>query len=248
MEIHRAWFRFYEELNDFLPPAKKGVSFSYLFAGNPSAKDAIEALGVPHVDVDMIIANGEPVNFSYRLKDEDQLSVYPVFESFDISGVSPLRAKPLRETRFILDVHLGRLARYLRLCGLDSSYRNDFTDGDIISLSISDHRIILTRDRGILKNKKVTHGYWIRSQNPEDQLKEVISRFDLTSSAKPFSRCLECNGIISKVSKDAIEGKLLPKTRKYFTEFRQCSGCGRIYWEGSHYDRMKKFVDALFLA
>lgn len=247
MEINRVWFRFFEELNDFLPIEERGIPFLYLVKGNPSVKDSIEALGVPHVDVDMIIVNGEPVDFTRKLKDKDQISVYPVFESFDISGVSPLRTKPLRETKFILDVHLGKLAKYLRLCGLDTLYKNHFSDNEIIGMSLSDHRIILTRDRGILKNRKVTHGYWIRSQNPQEQLKEVLYRFDLKKSPHPFTRCLECNGLLMVVSREEIIEHLLPKTKRYFTDFWQCAECRKVYWEGSHYDRMKKFVDELFL-
>jgi uncharacterized protein with PIN domain len=248
MESNHVWFRFYEELNDFLPATKRGISFSLIVNGNPPVKDTIEALGVPHVDVDMILVNGEPVDFSYRLKNKDRISVYPVFESFDISGVSPLRAKPLRETKFILDVHLGKLAKYMRLCGLDTLYRNHFNDREIIGISISDRRIILTRDRGILKNKNVTHGYWIRSQNPEEQLKEVLNRFDLKKSPQPFTRCLECNGLLMVVPKGAIIDNLLPKTKKYFSDFWQCRECRRLYWEGSHYDRMKKFVERFLSA
>lgn len=243
METNRVWLRFYEELNDFLPIVRRGISFPYSINGNPAVKDTIEALGVPHIDVDMIIVNGEPVDFSYKLKSEDRISVYPVFESFDISGVSPLRAKPLRETKFVLDVHLGRLAKYLRLWGLDTLYMNHYTDDEIIGISLSDHRIILTRDRGILKNRRVTHGYWIRSKVPEEQFKEVLSRFDLKKSVSPFSRCLECNGVLQDVAKKEIERKLLPKTKIYFSEFRQCPQCNRIYWEGSHYDKMKKFME-----
>jgi uncharacterized protein len=245
MDINEVWFRFYEELNDFLPPVKRGKPFLHHVTGNPAVKDAIESLGVPHVDVDMILVNGNPVDFSYKLKDSDRISVYPVFESFDISGVSPLRAKPLRETRFVLDVHLGRLAKYLRLCGLDTVYRNHFTDREIIDVSLSEGRIILTRDRGILKNRKVTHGYWIRSQNPGEQLIEVLTRFDLRKSLQPFSRCMECNGVLSDVTKEEIIRHLQPCTRKYYTQFRKCQSCERVYWEGSHYEKMKKFVDNL---
>jgi uncharacterized protein with PIN domain len=194
----------------------------------------------------MIIVNGEPVGFSYKLKKGDDISVYPVFESFDISSVSPLRAKPLRETKFVLDVHLGRLAKYLRLCGFDTMYRNRFSDREIIEISLSDHRIILTRDRGILKNRKVTHGYWIRSIVPEEQLAEVLDRFDLRKNIMPFTRCLECNSSLTDVPKEEIIENLRPDTKKYFNDFRKCNGCGRIYWEGSHYDKMKDFVKRLF--
>ena len=243
--MHFAWFRFYEELNDFLPAGKKKTSFSYSFTGNPSVKDAIEALGVPHVEVDMIIVNGKPVDFSYKLRTEDKVSVYPVFESLDISTVSSLREKPLRDPAFILDVHLGRLAKHLRLCGLDTLYFKHLTDPEIIKVSLKDRRIILTRDKGLLKNKKVTHGYWIRSIKPEAQLKEVLLRFDLKKNLHPFARCLECNGILTDVAKEEIVNNLLPKTREYYTEFKQCPVCGHIYWEGSHFGRMKSYVDRL---
>jgi uncharacterized protein with PIN domain len=243
MELIEVWFRFYEELNDYLSESRKGISFSYIIRGTPTVKDAIESLGVPHTDVDMIIVNGEPVGFGCRLKNGDQVSVYPVFETLDISDASPLRPKPLRDPRFILDVHLGRLARYLRLCGFDSLYRNDFNDQDIISISLSDHRIIITRDRELLKNKKVTHGYWIRSQDPSVQIIEVINRFDLRNTANPFTICMECNGKLEAVEKEEIFDRLQPMTGRYFDNFKICRSCGRIYWEGSHFEKMKSFVE-----
>jgi hypothetical protein len=160
--MYHVWFRFYEELNDFLPLLKRKTSFEYSFKGNPSAKD--------------------------------QISVYPVFESMDISGVSPLRDKPLRVTKFVADVHLGRLSKYLRLCGFDTYFDADLSDNQIIGISLKEHRIILTRDRGLLKNKIVTHGYWIRSMKPEMQLKEVLQKFDLRNRLNPFVRCLKSMG------------------------------------------------------
>ena len=243
--MNLACFRFYEELNDFLSAGKKKVSFSYSFTGNPSVKDAIEALGVPHVEVDMIIVNGKPVDFTYKLRNEDQVSVYPVFESFDISTVSPLREKPLRHPAFILDVHLGKLAKHLRLCGLDTLYFKHLTDPEIIKISLKEHRIILTRDKGLLKNRKVTHGYWIRSIKPETQLKEVLFRFDLKTNLHLFSRCLECNGVLTDVPKEEIIDHLLPKTREYYTEFKKCPVCGHIYWAGSHFESMKSYIDSI---
>lgn len=240
-----ALFRFYEELNDFLPSSKKKVPFLYSFTGNPSVKDAIEALGVPHVEVDLIIANGRSVDFSYKLKDEDNISVYPVFESIDIAGFTRLRRKPLRLTRFIADVHLGRLARNLRLCGFDTFFDQDLSDKEIMAISLSEKRIILTRDKGLLKNKEVTHGYWIRATNPDQQIREVIKRFDLKRSMNPFTRCLECNGILKNVEENEIASRLLPKTLQYYNEFRICPGCDRIYWNGSHYERMQKRITKL---
>ena len=245
IETYTALFRFYAELNDFLPFGRRSISFPYTFTGNPSVKDAIEAIGVPHVEIDLVIVNGEPVNFTYKLREGDQVSVYPVFESLDISEVSPLRAKPLRKTKFITDVHLGKLTRYLRLCGFDTYYRKELTDNEIVDISLSEGRIILTRDKGLLKNKKVTHGYWVRSPEPKEQLTEVLHRFDLKQELKPFTRCMECNEQVSVVSKEEIGEQLPPKTRKYFMEFKRCPGCGKIYWEGSHYDKMKKFIETL---
>ncbi|MBN2174184.1 MAG: Mut7-C ubiquitin/RNAse domain-containing protein [Bacteroidales bacterium] len=237
--------RFYEELNDFLPLVRRKKTFSHSFEGNMTIKDIIESLGVPHTEIDLILVNGQSVDFKYRPKEGDQVSVYPVFESFDIANVTRLRPKPLRETRFILDVHLGKLARYLRMTGFDTLYENDYEDNQIIQIAKKEHRIILTRDLGILKNGNVTHGYFIRSQNPKAQLNEVIESFDLKGQIQPFNRCMNCNSKIVCVEKKDIANQLLPKTLRYFDEFFQCTGCGKIYWEGSHYKKMLNRIESL---
>ncbi len=242
-----ALFRFYEELNDFLPKQKRKTDFTYAFLGNPSVKDAVEAIGVPHVEVDLILVNGKSVTFQYHLQAQDRISVYPVFEQFDISSVTRLRAHTLRNPSFILDVHLGKLAKYLRLLGFDTLYRNDYEDSEIVSISCSQGRIILTRDVGLLKHDSVSHGYWLRSQHPSKQLYEVIKHFDLYTNINPFSRCIECNGHIYPVCKDLIEHYLKPGTKRHYNEFYQCQQCGRIYWKGSHYQRMKAFAQSLQL-
>lgn len=237
--------RFYEELNDFLPGHKRKLSFEHNFNGNMSIKDVIESIGVPHTEVDMILANGKPVDFKFKAKDQDQISVYPMFESIDISEITRLRPKPLRNIKFILDVHLGKLTRYLRMIGFDTLYENNYTDSFIIETSISERRIILTRDLGILKNKQVTHGYYIRSTNSKEQLKEVIDRFDLGKNIQPLNRCMECNGSIKIVRKKEIEYLLKPKTRKYFNKFFQCTNCKKVYWEGSHHYNIMKQINNL---
>jgi len=240
---NKAKFRFYEELNDFLPQDKKKKFFVYNFECNPSVKDVIEAMGIPHTEVDLILVNGNSVTFSYQLKDNDVVSVYPVFESLDISYVTHLREKPLRESKFVLDVHLGKLARYLRMLGFDTLYQNSFEDSEIIKISLEQKRTILTRDVALLKNSEVTHGYWIRSQEPKEQLKEVIIHSDLLDAIKPFYRCSECNGIIKRVSKESVFDKLQTGTKKYFNEFFQCDSCRKIYWKGSHYKKMERFIE-----
>ena len=238
-------FRFYEELKDFLPKEKRGQPFTITLNGSPSIKDTIEALGVPHPEVDLILVNSQPVEFSYRLKNKDYISVYPVFESLDISDITILRNNGLRNPKFVLDTHLGKLARYLRLAGFNSVYSNDLEDSEIIKISLSDNRIILTRDKGILKNSSVTHGYYIRSQEPKEQIYEVIRRFDLKSLIKPFTICSSCNGKIVTVSKDSILKQLKYLTRKHYNRFYMCSECRKIYWEGSHYGRIKDFINSL---
>ncbi len=238
-------FRFYEELKDFLPKEKKKQPFIITLNGNPSVKDTIEALGIPHTEVDLILVNSQPVEFSYRLKNKDYISVYPVFESLDISGVTVLRNDGLRDPKFVLDTHLGKLAKYLRLSGFDSVYSNDLEDSGIIKISLDDKRIILTRDKGILKNSSVTHGYYIRSQIPKEQIYEVIRRFDLESLIKPFTICSSCNGKIVTVSKELILRQLKSLTRKHYNRFYMCSKCRKIYWEGSHYIRIKDFINSL---
>ncbi len=237
--------RFYEELNDFIPVRKRKRTFPVTLNGKTTLKDLIESQGVPHTEVDLILVNGTPAGFDYSPAEGDLVSVYPVFESIDISPVNRLRPEPLRDTRFILDVLLGKLARKLRMIGFDTLYRNDYQDDEIIRISVAEKRIILTRDLGILKNKLVTHGYFVRSTHPKKQLTEVIHRFDLTGKIRPLSRCIECNGKITRVQKKEIAHLLLPKTKAYFDEFFQCTGCKKIYWEGSHYERMLENVAKL---
>ena len=243
MANNQAYFRFYEELNDFLPQELRKVTFTWEFTGNPSVKDAIEALNVPHVEVDLVVVNGESVDFSYRLNNKDNVSVYPVFEALDINSIVRLREKPLREIKFILDVHLGRLAKYLRLCGFDTAFSNLYADREIIDTAASEKRIILTRDKQLLKDKRVSHGYWIRSQNHNEQLKEVFVRFDLKDRLALFSRCIRCNTVLEEVSKGKIKARLQADTSRYFSKFMRCPYCDRIYWEGSHYDNMKVIID-----
>ncbi len=240
-----ARFRFYEELNDFLEPNKRWVSFDYVFHRRASVKDTIEAIGVPHTEIDLILANSRSVNFSYIVEDGDWISVYPVFESLDISPLVKLRPQPLRRIRFVVDGHLGRLARYLRMLGFDTRYERCMGDAELARVSAREHRILLTRDRGLLKRKIVTHACFIRERDPWKQLQALVIRLDLFRLATPFKRCIKCNGLLTRVDKKAIEAQLDPNIRRYFERFNQCSSCARIYWEGSHYQRMQTLVHKL---
>ena len=243
--MNRAVFRFYAELNDFLPQERRKRAFVYDFNGSPGIKDAIEALGVPHVEVDVILANGVSVDFHYRLQDGDRISVYPVFESLDVTSLVKLRPKPLRQSEFIADVHLRRLARYLRLLGFDTLHDNGYADDEIVRIAAETGRIILTRDRMLLKNGAVRRGYWVRSTDPIEQAREVIRRFDLRGQVELFSRCPVCNGEIVPVSKEEVHDRIPPKTALWLDEYFVCSGCGKLYWRGTHYPRIKEKIDAI---
>lgn len=245
--MNTAYFRFYEELNDFLPIEKRKQTLRYHFDGNPGIKDPIEALGVPHTDVELIIVSGNSVGFDYQLQDQDRVAVYPVFESFDITPLVRLREEPLRKCAFILDVNLGKLARTLRLLGFDAAYRNDYHDADVVRIGTSEQRTILTRDRRLLYHRAITHGYWVRAVDPEQQIQEVLKRFDLYRMIRPFHRCLECNGIISTVPKDQVLEQLQPLTKKYYEEFFRCEECGKVYWKGSHYEHMARNLEKFTL-
>jgi uncharacterized protein with PIN domain len=240
-----ARFRFYAELNDFISPERRARTFTHEFFDLAPVKDLIESFGVPHTEVDLILANGESVDFTYVVRGGDFVSVYPVFEALDITPLLRVRPEPLRDPRFVLDTHLGRLAGYLRMLGFDTLYRNDYRDEDLARISRDEHRILLTRDVGLLKRGMVTHGYYVRETAVRRQLVEVLRRFDLLCAARPFMRCLRCNTLLERVAKELVEDKLPPRTAELYDEFLRCPGCGRIYWKGGHYQRMQAFIHSI---
>jgi uncharacterized protein with PIN domain/sulfur carrier protein ThiS len=233
----KADFYFAGELNFFLPLQRKNKRFSHYFEERAAIKDTIEALGIPHPEVDLILVNSEPVDFSYIVTDGDEVEVYPVSAA--------IQAQPSNKElgdRFILDVHLGKLANALRMLGFDTLYRNDYDDEELAKISAAQNRILLTRDKGLLMRSIVTRGYYVRETHPEGQVKEVLQRFNLFDQVSPFHRCIRCNGLLEPVSKEAIADQLLPKTRQAINEFHRCCECRQIYWKGSHYAGMQHFV------
>jgi uncharacterized protein with PIN domain len=233
-------FRFYAQLNDFLPAGLRRRRFAHVLNGPASVKDAIESLGVPHPEADVIIVSGAAKDFAYRLGQGDDVSVYPVFRSIDVGGLLRAGGDPPRPVRFVVDVHLGKLASLLRLSGLDAVLLED--DVDVAHLSASDERVALTRDVGLLKRSIVRYGYWVRHTDPELQLVEVLGRFDLAGEMQPFARCLRCNTLLAPVDAETVSDRLLPHTRTHFREFRRCPHCQRIYWQGSHYKRLTTLI------
>ncbi len=243
--MRTARFRFYEDLNDFLPEHLKRKSFTHEFRGTPSVKDLIESIGVPHTEIDMILVGDEPVSFTHRIVGGERIAVFPVFERFDISPANRLRPRPLRRTRFVLDVHLGKLARLLRLAGLDSVYRPDLSDLDIVAISSDEKRTILSRDRDLLKHGRVTHGYWVRATDPPAQFREVIDAFDLRRSFQPFTRCMECNGQLRVADEAAVLDHIPFAVLVAYDEFWQCETCHKIYWKGSHYTQLARLIETI---
>jgi uncharacterized protein len=244
----RTYFRFYAELNDHLPPDQQYKSLEKLFVVPSTVKDMIESFGVPHTEVELIVINGEPAGFSRTIRDQDRISVYPMFESIDITPELRLRPQALRDSKFVLDVHLGKLAAYLRMLGFDSLYRSCYTDPELVRISSAEHRILLTRDRGLLKNGAISRGYWLRETDSRRQVTEVLHRFDLAHSVRPFTRCMACNGVIEPVSREQVHHLVPPRAAELHNEFRQCRECGRVYWKGSHYDRMQRWIEDLSAA
>ncbi len=237
--------RVYAELNDFLPKHLRFRSFSYPLNGGNSLKHLVESAGIPHTEIELILVNGSSVALEATVIAEDRISVYPVFESIDVSPIIALRPQPLRKTRFILDVHLGKLALILRLLGFDAKFPGDIPDEELAQISADENRILLTRDTMLLKRSIVTHGCFLHSQDPEEQAIEILDRLDLRDSAKPFTRCPECGAFLEPVSKDKIEHRLEPLTKKYYSDFSICIECDKIYWKGSHYQSLTELLKRL---
>ncbi len=238
-----ARFRLHGGLEGLLVRRYRSDLPSYRFRDNPGIKDAIEAMGIPHTEVDVILANGLSVNFSYPLQDNDMIDVYPVCS--DIPVASPLKLTPCPPdpVSFVLDVHLGKLARRMRLLGFDVCYRNDLDDAEIMDIAEGENRIILTRDLGILKHRKVMHGYLVRSDQIDCQLREILKRYELYGQIRLWTRCMVCNGLMEKVAKAEVLDRLEPKTRLYYEDFHRCSSCDQLYWQGSHYLKIAAWLN-----
>jgi uncharacterized protein with PIN domain len=237
--------RVYAELNDFLPRALRGTEFTCTLTGGPSIKHVVESLGIPHTEIELLVVNGISVGLDHRLEDGDRVAVYPVFESLDVGTLVRLRPAPLLDIRFILDVHLGRLALLLRLLGFDASFPGDVPDGELARISSEEGRVLLTRDTMLLKRSSVTHGCYVHSQDPEEQVVEILQRLDLRGAVRPFSRCSNCGAPLADVGKEKVLDRLEPLTRRYYDEFRECTRCGQVYWKGSHFEALLLLLDRL---
>ena len=237
-----ATFRFYEELNDFLAPQHRRHEFASKCARAATTKRMIEALGVPHTEVELILVNGESVGFDRLLADGDRVAVYPKFESVDVTPLLRVRERPLRSVRFIADAHLGGLARLLRMSGFDTLYDNNFADTDIAAIAEREGRIVLTRDRELLKRRNVSHGCYVRALKPAQQLVEVFDRLDLGDGIRPLCLCLKCNVPLRAIDKVRVADRVPPRIFARYERFSACDVCGGVFWEGSHWARMCKLL------
>jgi len=239
-----AEFRFYEELNDFLAPERRKTTFPVPIDRGRSVKDAIESVGIPHTEVDLVLVDGASVAFGHVLRGGERVAVYPVFERLDIAPVVHLRPSSLREMRFVLDCHLGKLARHLRMAGFDSLWEVDYGDEEIVALSVAQKRVVLTRDKGLLKRRAVERGHFVRETQSERQFCEVVRAFQLELLLKPFTRCRVCNSTLREVSGESVRGRVPEKVRSAQQDFTECPDCGRIFWRGTHYERLSRILRA----
>lgn len=233
-----ASFRFYDGLGDFIARERRGREFSTPCAREATVKHMIEALGVPHTEVELVLVNGEPGGFDQALREGDRVAVYPAFGRFEVRAPHPLRAWPEGPLRFVADAHLGGLARLLRMAGYDTLYDNHYHDDEIERIAHEQGRVLLTRDRELLKRRTVELGCYLHALDPPLQLRELFLRLRLGAGMRPFSLCLHCNLALRPVPKAEVLARLPPRVADTHDEFTTCDACRRVYWKGSHHARM----------
>lgn len=200
-----------------------------------SVKDLLESHGLPHVEVGALQVDGRPTTLGALVRPGTRLDVHPPHAGPPGATVWPTPPEP---RRFVLDVHLGTLARRLRAAGFDTWWSNDADDPELAERSVTERRILLTRDRGLLMRRVVVHGHCPRSPDPDEQLDEVVQRWGLAERARPFTRCVSCNGRLLPVDRAAVLDQLPPRTRVEHDTFARCDGCGQVFWPGSHVDAL----------
>lgn len=235
-----AQVRLYADLADLAGAAELTVPI-----GSPrSVKDLVESVGVPHPEIALILVDGRPVGFHRLVAGGERVAVFPPFRQLDLAGVETVAPPPV-EPRFVLDVHLGTLTRRLRTLGFDCWYRTDADDAELARVAVTEERILLTRDRGLLMRSEIAHGYCPRNDDPELQLLEVVDRYRLAPRAAPFSRCVRCNGVLQPTTPEAVRGEVPPRILSEHGTFTRCAGCDQVFWPGSHRRAMGTWVDGL---
>lgn len=241
---NQANFMFFVDLKSMLVRRYRTAPVVYYFRDHPAVKDPVESMGIPHTEVDVILVNGRSVGFDYQINHGDSIAVYPPFSAVPVSPLVRLSPPLTAPVTFILDVHLGKLARRMRLLGFDTLYRNDFSDIELIQTALEQRRILLTRDLGILKHRCLVFGTLVRSDCVDKQIQQILTRYRLHGQIRPWQRCMLCNGRLEPVAKSEILHRLEPKTRRYYQEFHRCTDCDRLYWQGSHYEKIEKWLES----
>jgi len=236
----QVWLRFYEELNDFLPPQIRKRQFAYSFRDDGTVEELLSALHIPVSQIDLILANGKSIGLAHHLRDGDLLSFYPVFELLDIKPLAQLRPEPLRQIRFIIGPGLRRLAEYLRMCGFDARFLDAPSKEELIRAVKEDRRVLITKNPMLLHEHQITHCYYVRAIKPRHQLVEVLSHLDLLRSVAPITRCISCNGLLRSVP-EANSRKEQPQDSN-ITLPMQCEDCGRLHKSGFDFKRLRWFV------
>lgn len=217
----------------------------YPLTRRASIKDIIEALHIPHTEIGSIVHQDAEISFFHIPEPGERLALFSFSPGTDVTMPTRLRPNPLQKTAFMVDINVGKLARLLRMCGIDTRYEPELNEADLAEQVVTNRRILLSRNRDLLQRKIITWGHLVRAEQPEEQLAEVITLYGLEEAIKPFSRCLECNALLQPVEKTAILHRLEPLTKKYYQTFRICSDCNQIYWRGSHHQRMDTLMQRM---
>jgi uncharacterized protein len=231
--------RLYAELADLAGGPRHLVPV----AGPRAVKDLVESVGVPHVEVALLLCDGVPVPFEHRVHGGERVSVLPPLRHLGHEGVPVVSPPPPPRPRFVCDVHLGTLSRRLRLLGIDTLYDRTWDDVQLATIAAREDRILLSRDRGLLKRRAVAHGYLPRSDDPDEQTVEVAHRFALGPHVAPATRCVHCNGDLVPVDRDEVASEVPPRTLAAIDRYARCTGCGQVYWPGSHLDAVGPLVE-----
>lgn len=237
---------FHGNLQDLLPAglAKDGA-VEHSFDRRASIKDVVESLGVPHPEIERLAVNGQEVGFDYIVLDGDRVQVWPLSRPVDVFTPTVLRPIPLAALVFVVDVNVGKLAALLRMAGFDTAYQHDFIDVEIARIAEKESRILLTRDCNLLKRKSVSFGHLVRAVKPLEQLLEVVRLFQLEDKLRPFSRCMRCNQPLAPVAKEMVLHRLEPLTKRYYDTFYFCAVCDKVYWPGSHRQKMLEYLNVI---
>ena len=237
------YFTFHNDLQMLLSRTQAGRVLKYVLKRRASLKDIIESQGIPHTEVGQIFLQDTEVGFDFIPEGGEVIDVLPFTDAASVFASTLLRPRPARLSKFMADINVKKLARNLRMLGLDTTLVPEMRLADIGYLATSQQRILITRNRELLKCNSVVHGHLLRSENHIIQLEEVVKRYQLKPYITPFTRCINCNGELRPVTKQAVYYRLEPLTRKYFDSFKLCADCEKIYWQGSHHEQMRQLVE-----